>query len=75
MMQMALPDRKPATTESGMKRAHVIGSGRLGRHLANRLDHLGIAVTRWNRSPQNGTLLLTDWQAGDAPDLARSAHL
>ncbi|MGB1619310.1 MAG: hypothetical protein ACPHBM_06775, partial [Flavobacteriales bacterium] len=51
-----------------MKRAHVIGSGRLGRHLANRLDHLGIAVTRWNRSPQDGTLPLSEWQAGDAPD-------
>ena len=51
-----------------MKRAHVIGSGRLGRHLANRLDHLDIAVTRWNRSPQDGTLPLSEWQAGDAPD-------
>ena len=51
-----------------MKRAHVIGNGRLGRHLANRLDHLGITVTRWNRSPQGGTLPLSEWHADEAPD-------
>ena len=30
--------------------AHVIGMGRLGRHLAQRLEDIGVQVQRWNRT-------------------------
>ena len=48
-----------------IRNAHVIGMGRLGRHLADRLDALGVVTTRWNRSPQSDTQLLTNWEADD----------
>lgn len=51
-----------------MTRAHVIGTGRLGQHLANRLDHLRIEVTRWNRNPGEGIRPLSEWSADDAPE-------
>lgn len=44
--------------------AHVIGMGRLGRHLADRLEVLGVAVQRWNRSPHPDVKPLSAW----APD-------
>jgi len=51
-----------------MNRAHVIGMGRLGRHLARRLEALGVTVSRWNRSPVEGVPALEDWTAADGPD-------
>ena len=49
-----------------IRRAHVIGMGRLGRHLANRLEAIGITVHRWNRSPQSDAQPWADWAPGDA---------
>lgn len=46
--------------------AHVIGMGRLGRHLADRLEALGLAVQRWNRSAHPGAEPLADWTPDDA---------
>ena len=51
-----------------MTRAHVIGMGRLGAHLAERLDTLGIDVVRWNRSPIDGAQPLSEWTPNDRPD-------
>lgn len=51
-----------------MKSAHVIGMGRLGRHLALRLESLGIEVQRWNRTPTEGVPSLADWTAEGQPD-------
>ena len=51
-----------------MNRAHVIGMGRLGRHLALRLEDLGIAVQRWNRTPTRGIPSLADWTARTRPE-------
>lgn len=51
-----------------MKSAHVIGMGRLGHHLALRLEDLGIAVQRWNRTPTEGIPSLAEWTAKTQPD-------
>ena len=51
-----------------MTRAHVIGMGRLGAHLAHRLEELDIEVTRWNRTPLNGARALSEWTGEDQPD-------
>ena len=54
--------------------AHVIGMGRLGRHLADRLDAIGVATTRWNRSAAPEARSLADWngESADAIFLAVS---
>ncbi len=51
-----------------MNRAHVIGMGRLGHHLALRLESIGITVHRWNRTPTNGARSLEEWTGDDRPD-------
>lgn len=53
--------------------AHVIGMGRLGRPLANRLEEMGIPVHRWSRRASEGVTPLSAWpsrQTGDAVFLA-----
>ena len=51
-----------------MTRAHVIGMGRLGTHLAQRLEALDIEVTRWNRTPKKGARDLSEWTPDDQPN-------
>lgn len=54
-------------------RAHVIGMGRLGRPLADRLESMNIAVERWGRQDSGGVRGLSHWperQTGDAVFLA-----
>lgn len=51
-----------------MTRAHVIGMGRLGTHLAQRLEELDIEVIRWNRTPMDGTRALSEWTPDDRPE-------
>lgn len=48
--------------------AHVIGMGRLGRHLALRLEHLGITVYRWNRSSCPGARTMDQWDGAEPVD-------
>lgn len=51
-----------------MTRAHVIGMGRLGTHLALRLEELDIEVTRWNRTPMDTARTLSTWSTDNQPD-------
>lgn len=41
--------------------AHVIGMGRLGRHLAQRLEDIGVQVQRWNRTSGAEAQDLAHW--------------
>lgn len=50
--------------------AHVIGMGRLGRHLANRLEALDISVTRWSRTAGPGTASMEGWHSAADADAA-----
>lgn len=45
---------------------HVIGMGRLGAHLADRLEHQGMAVHRWSRSPRPGVRPIAEWDTLEA---------
>lgn len=48
--------------------AHVIGMGRLGRHLALRLETLGVEVQRWSRTATMDTRSMEDWQEAKPTD-------
>lgn len=48
--------------------AHVIGMGRLGRHLALRLETLGVEVKRWSRTATNGGRSMEDWKEATPTD-------
>ena len=48
--------------------AHVIGMGRLGRHLADRLETIGVNTQRWSRAADERVLSMEDWTGNAAAD-------
>ena len=48
--------------------AHVIGMGRLGRHLADRLETIGVNTQRWSRTADDRILNMEDWSGHAAAD-------
>ena len=48
--------------------AHVIGMGRLGRHLADRLETIGVNIQRWSRAADERVLSMEDWTGHAAAD-------
>ena len=48
--------------------AHVIGMGRLGRHLADRLETIGVSTQRWSRTADERVLSMDDWTGHEDAD-------
>jgi len=46
-----------------IRNAHVIGMGRLGIHLSERLESLGVKVSRYNRTAHPKAKALENWEA------------
>lgn len=51
-----------------IRSAHVIGQGRLGKHWADRLEHLGIHTQRWSRTPSDNVKDMHHWTAPSETD-------